>query len=108
MWMVFMCVASPGICFTATVWRLLIEVKGEISPDPRPRAMTVGRPSHAGYRCRRASNGALIYSGADRVGHALLGEARLGRTVELLFRRRRVARLLRVGFAFFQEACLRG
>jgi len=43
-------------------------------------------------------------AGADRVGHAFLGEARLGGAGELAISGGRVARLLGVGLAFLHEA----
>src|SRR5262249_18312913 len=45
-----------------------------------------------------------VSSGADGVGHAFLGEARLAGAIELLLSRLGVARLLRVVLAFLHEA----
>src|SRR5262245_15618028 len=59
----------------------------------------------AGFQSGR---GIAPFSGADRVGHAFLGEARLGSAGKLLVGGRRIARLVRVGLALLHEAVERG
>src|SRR5262249_3370542 len=59
---------------------------------------------HAGGGIAIRPPALLSPSGADRVGHAFLGEARLGGTSKFLARCRRIACLLRVALTFLHEA----
>src|SRR6185295_10466913 len=77
--------------------------RGGIAADAQHEPRTLAK-----VPCRQPefnpTAGIASSSAADRVRHALLGEARLGSASELPIRSRRIARLLRVRFALLHEA----